>query len=117
MNGPLNYYRTFKERYEEEIGASMAASRHVLTHDITTGLSPKLRRDLPVLFMYGTLDPTTIGPVIRKAHKFIDRLQDVALEDKGHWVLFEAADAVTEQVLRWLDRQGISPSYQNGAKL
>ncbi|KIY73882.1 alpha/beta-hydrolase [Cylindrobasidium torrendii FP15055 ss-10] len=92
MNGPLNYYRTTKLRYEEE-----------------RDLPANLRSDLPVLFLWGTMDTTTVGPVIRKAHKFVERLQDVGLEGKGHWVLVEARELVTNHILGWLDSQCIAP--------
>lgn len=87
MEGPLNYVRTFKIRHEEE-----------------KGLPAHLRSDLPVLFIWGTLDATTTSFVIRKSHKFIPRLQEVALEGKGHWVMIEAKDEVTEIVANWLQR-------------
>ncbi|KAK7060346.1 hypothetical protein VNI00_001111 [Paramarasmius palmivorus] len=88
MNGPLNYYRTAKFRHDEELAA---------------GLHPNLRPDLPVLFMWGTLDKTTTKTVIGKAHKFVPRIQDVALEGRGHWLMVEAKDEITEKVISWLE--------------
>ncbi|KAG6846336.1 hypothetical protein H0H93_014594, partial [Arthromyces matolae] len=61
MNGPLNYYRTSKNRHEEEASA---------------GLPSNLPADLPVLFMWGTADPTATPVVIEKSRKFIVKLQD-----------------------------------------
>ncbi|KAG6861576.1 hypothetical protein C0995_014872 [Termitomyces sp. Mi166 len=87
MNGPLNYYRTSKHRYEEEKRAGLP-----------TNLSPHL----PVLFMWGTADPTTASSVIHKSRKFISRLQDVAFEGRGHWLMVEAKDQITDRVLSWL---------------
>ncbi|KAF8640130.1 hypothetical protein AX17_001366 [Amanita inopinata Kibby_2008] len=95
MEGVLNYCRTTKYRHEEELG-----------------LPSNLRPDLPVLFLWGTADATTTSFVIEKSHKFIARLQDVALEGKGHWVMLEAKDDVTEMVANWL--QGLSSSHPHG---
>ncbi|KAJ3854198.1 epoxide hydrolase [Lentinula lateritia] len=88
MNGPLNYYRTAFHRHEEELAAK---------------LSPNLPPDLPVLFIWGTRDTTTTSSLIYKAHKFIPRLQDLALEEKGHWILVEARDTITEKIAQWLE--------------
>ncbi|KAF4575333.1 hypothetical protein EYR36_006692 [Pleurotus pulmonarius] len=92
MNGPLNYYRTAKYRHDEEEEAN---------------LPPYLRADLPVLFMWGTKDPTCVNGVISKAHKFVPALQDFSVEDKGHWMMVEAENVVTEKVSQWLDGLGI----------
>ncbi|THV08242.1 epoxide hydrolase [Dendrothele bispora CBS 962.96] len=88
MNEPLNYYRTARYRYEEERDASLPS---------------KLREDLPVLFLYGTRDTTCTNAVISKSHKFISRLQTIALEGRGHWVMVEAKDEVTEMIAAWLE--------------
>ncbi|KAG5339146.1 hypothetical protein C0989_005376 [Termitomyces sp. Mn162] len=87
MNGPLNYYRTSKHRHEEEERAGLPAN-----------LSPSL----PVLFMWGTADSTAVPTAIEKSRKFITRLQDVAFEGRGHWLMVEAKDEITEKVLSWL---------------
>ncbi|KAG6910127.1 hypothetical protein DXG01_012886 [Tephrocybe rancida] len=93
MNGPLNYYRTAKHRHEEEERAGLPAN-----------LSPHL----PVLFMWGTKDPTATPFVINKSRKFINKLQDVAVEGRGHWLMVEAKDEITEKVISWL-RELTSP--------
>lgn len=91
MRGPLSYYRTTKTRFEEEKEAQLPA--HLLPN-------------LPVLFMYGTKDATCPPSAVQNAHKFISRLNTVALEDVGHWVMLEAQDRVTTQVLRFLSSLG-----------
>ncbi|KAJ4479160.1 epoxide hydrolase [Lentinula aciculospora] len=88
MNGPLNYYRTALYRHEEELAAK---------------LSPNLQPDLPVLFIWGTRDITTTSSLIQKAHKFIPRLLNLALEERGHWILVEARDTITEKIAQWLE--------------
>lgn len=61
-----------------------------------------LRADLPVLFLWGTADPTATPVQVAKSHKFIPRLQEIALQDKGHWLMVEARDEVTDMVASWL---------------
>jgi soluble epoxide hydrolase/lipid-phosphate phosphatase len=87
MIGPLSYYRTTKFRFEEERDAALPS---------------KLRADLPVLFMYGTEDVTCPPQAARNSEKFIDQLKVVPLSGIGHWVMVEASQAVTEEILQWL---------------
>jgi soluble epoxide hydrolase/lipid-phosphate phosphatase len=65
-----------------------------------------LRADLPVLFLWGTKDPTVFPALVRKSSKFISRLQDIAIENKGHWVMVEAKDEVTRHIAEWLKGLG-----------
>ncbi|KAJ3520811.1 hypothetical protein NMY22_g12581 [Coprinellus aureogranulatus] len=88
MHGPLNYYRTTLHRFEEEKAA---------------GLTPQFPSNLPYLFIWGTKDPTVVAPVIAKAQKFIPRYQDIAIEGRGHWLMVEAKEEVTEHIGNWLD--------------
>ncbi|KAJ3898986.1 hypothetical protein F5879DRAFT_994220 [Lentinula edodes] len=88
LQSAVNYYRTAFYRHEEELAAK---------------LSPNLPPDLPVLFIWGTRDTTTTSSLIHKAHKFIPRLQDFALEEKGHWILVEARDTITDKIAQWLE--------------
>ncbi|KAG1877447.1 Alpha/Beta hydrolase protein [Suillus subluteus] len=93
MRGPLSYYRTTKTRFEEEKEAQLPA--HLLPN-------------FPVLFMYGTKDATCPPSAVQNAHKFISRLNTVALEGVGHWVMLEAQDRVASEVLRFLSSLGLS---------
>jgi len=86
MFGPLNYYRTSKFRYDEEIG-----------------LPDELRSDIPFLFIWGTKDATALPFAIVKSKKFISRYQDIALEGRGHWLMVEAKDEITENIMKWLE--------------
>lgn len=52
--------------------------------------------------MWGTRDSTATPIVINKARKFISRLQDIALEGRGHWVLVEAKDDISQMIADWL---------------
>jgi len=95
MHGPLSYYRTTKTRFEEEKAA---------------GLPSKLRPDLPVLLIWGMRDPTARAMNPQKAGAFVPKLQDMALEGKGHWLMLEAKDVVTDKVAEWLCELGLLPS-------
>jgi len=98
MLGPLSYYRTKKIRFEEEKSAQLSAH---------------LPPNLPVFFMYGTKDATCAPSAVQNAHKFISRLNTVPLEDVGHWVMLEAQDRVTSEVLRFLSSLELSPSQKS----
>ncbi|KAG2054910.1 alpha/beta-hydrolase [Suillus hirtellus] len=93
MRGPLSYYRTTKTRFEEEKEAQLPVH---------------LPPNLPVLFLYGTKDATCPSSAVRNAHKFISRLNTVAIEDVGHWVMLQAQDRVALEVLRFLSSLGLS---------
>lgn len=44
----------------------------------------------------------------------LDKLTVVTLEDKGHWLMLEAPDTVTQEILRWLEGLGIvAPSSEH----
>jgi soluble epoxide hydrolase/lipid-phosphate phosphatase len=62
-----------------------------------------MRPDLPYLFIWGTKDSTVVSHVVNKAQKFIPWYQDIAIEGRGHWLMVEAKDEITEQVINWLD--------------
>lgn len=66
-------------------------------------LPSSLRSDLPVLFFWGSADPTCTQPLIKKMYKFIPRLEDVRLDGRGHWLMLEAKDDISEGVSRWLE--------------
>ena len=71
-----------------------------------------LPANLPVLFIWGTKDVTAIPLVINKSRKFISNLQDVALEGRGHWLMVEAKDEITERVGSWLQGLTSQPKYE-----
>ena len=63
--------------------------------------------------MFGTKDPTCPSSYVERMPMLVKNLSVVALMGKGHWVLAEAKDEVTNTVLRWL----ASPMKGEGAKL
>lgn len=110
----MNYYRTSKFRHDEELGKlSLQYLDSHSTMRVAAGLSPYLHDNLPVLFIWGTKDSTATPFVIKKARKFVPRLQDVALEGRGHWLMIEAKDEITQKVINWLEELTSSyPGYR-----
>ena len=108
MVGPLNYYRTSRFRYDEELGKERESHGFLFTASLINyclhaGLSPNLRPDLPYLFIWGTKDPTALPSVIPKSREYIPRYQDIALEGRHHWLMIEAKDEITERIVKWLE--------------
>lgn len=109
MVGPLNYYRTTKFRHDDELGKFMvflfitSSINIIYKCCINVGLSADLRSDLPFLLIWGTKDPTAIPFAITSSRKYISRYQDIALEGRGHWLMVEAKDDITESVVKWLE--------------
>lgn len=69
---------------------------------LAQGLPSDLRSDLPFLFIWGTKDGTVVPFAITKSKKFIPRYQDIALEGRGHWLMVEAKQEITENIMKWL---------------
>ena len=107
MVGPLNYYRTTKFRYDEELGKLRRVTTSCLPSinecGIDAGLSDYLRPDLPYLLIWGTKDATSLPLVIAKSKEYIPRYQDIALEGRDHWLMLEAKDEITESIIKWLE--------------
>ena len=116
MHGPLNYYRTTEFRYKEELGANAPFEKSLLPliHILAANLGPNLPDDLPVLFLQGTLDTVTTS-LIDKAGNFVKLYETVKLEGRGHWLMIEAKDEVTDKIANWLD--GLTLRSQGSAKL
>ncbi|EIW76350.1 alpha beta-hydrolase [Coniophora puteana RWD-64-598 SS2] len=98
INGPLSYYRTGRHRFEEEKAGRLPSS---------------LPKELPVLFIYGTVDQTCPPPAVKSMHKFIPNLDDVALPNVGHWALLEEPKKVAEIVEQWLKKNGQAPEARS----
>jgi soluble epoxide hydrolase/lipid-phosphate phosphatase len=52
--------------------------------------------------MFGTKDPTCPSSTVERVPMLVKSLSVVPLLNKGHWVLVEAKDEVTNAVLHWL---------------
>ena len=63
--------------------------------------------------MFGTKDPTCPSSYVERMPMLVKNLSIVPLVNKGHWVLVEAKDEVTNAVLCWL----ASPTKGEKAKL
>lgn len=70
---------------------------------LAQNLLANLRSDLPFLFIWGTKDATAVPFVITKSKIFIPRYQDIALEGRGHWLMVEAKDEITDNIMKWLE--------------
>ncbi len=66
-----------------------------------------LPSDLSVLFLWGTSDPAAMPIQVGNACKFVPRLRDVAFEGRGHWIMVEAKDEVTNTISSWLGDLGL----------
>ena len=65
-------------------------------------LSPELSSTFPVLFFYGTEDPSCPPKNVDRMHKFIKRLRVVKLQDKGHWVMVESKEVISNEVINFI---------------
>jgi len=81
MNGPLNWYRTTKLRFDEE-------------KDLPSQLP-----NLPWLLMYGSKDKTCSKKHCESTKRYAPQIQVVALDGVSHWVMIEAKEAVTKAVI------------------
>ena len=46
---------------------------------------------------------TALPFAITKSREYIPRYQDIALEGRRHWLMLEAKDEITENILKWLE--------------
>ena len=56
----------------------------------------------PVLLLWGTEDTTCARFLIKKAYEQIPHMHDQPCQGKGHWLMIESSDEVTNNVLEWL---------------
>ncbi|KAI6146148.1 Alpha/Beta hydrolase protein [Pisolithus tinctorius] len=97
MIGPLSYYRTTQIRFEEEIAASLPSKPHLT---------------IPVIFIGGKEDKTSNLAAVEAHRALIDKFTVVVLEGKGHWLMLEAPETITNEILSWLNGLGIVPGTQ-----
>ncbi|KAM5534845.1 hypothetical protein V8D89_010792 [Ganoderma adspersum] len=87
MNGPLNYYRTTRHRFEEETDGSVLQAP---------------RADLPVLLIVGKDDPTSNQAALSTTRKLIPQVQIELIEGVGHWLMLECKDHISESIPQFL---------------
>jgi len=93
IQGPLNYYRTSRLRFEEEEAAP--------------NLPFAYKKGLPVLHLRGTNDATSPEYSMRAVRKILPWGKIITYEGAGHWLMLEKKDEVTRDVLDWLGDVGI----------
>jgi pimeloyl-ACP methyl ester carboxylesterase len=89
----------------------------LLTLNIAAQLGATLPASLPVLFVYGVHDGTCPQKFVKRMPSLIPNLKIVALQNKGHWILLEAKDETTREVLEFLDGLLPPPRTVGEAKL
>jgi pimeloyl-ACP methyl ester carboxylesterase len=82
---------------------------------VGANLGTKLPDDLPVLYIWGTLETVVTPSVIDKAKNFIKLYEVVTLEGRGHWLMVEAKDEITDRIANWVD--GLTPHSESSARL
>jgi pimeloyl-ACP methyl ester carboxylesterase len=86
FTGGLNWYRNFDRNWER---TPQLADAHVT---------------VPSLFIGGSADPVLIMSPPSVGHEFLDDHRgDVIIDDAGHWVQQEAAGAVNDALIGFLD--------------
>lgn len=56
----------------------------------------------PVLLLWGTEDTTCAQFLVKKAYGQIPHMHDQPCQGKGHWLMIESSDEVTNIVSEWL---------------
>ncbi|KAI6115201.1 Alpha/Beta hydrolase protein [Pisolithus croceorrhizus] len=102
MIGPLSYYRTTQIRFEEELAASLPS---------------KPRITVPVIFIGGTDDKICPPNTIESQRALIDKITVVTFQGKGHWLMLEAPETITNEILFWLKGLGMAPGNHQQFRL
>ena len=112
IQGPLNYYRTTKLRFEEE-QAGRSTTSSVNETETIPPLAPNLpfayKTDLPVLHLRGANDATSPEPMVKTMRKILPWAKIITYEGTGHWLMVEKKDEVVRDVLDWLADMGPKP--------
>ena len=60
--------------------------------------------DLPVLFIGGSKDPTSLPSLVDHAKSYVPQLESEMFDD-SHWLMIGGSkDAVTERIATWLEQ-------------
>ncbi|EJD53981.1 epoxide hydrolase [Auricularia subglabra TFB-10046 SS5] len=87
MHGPLSYYRNTRLNFEEY-----------------SVLPVELPSDKPIHFIYGTEDPACAERAVKASLKFAPHMSQVRLDGRGHWIMVEAKDEVTQSIISFVNR-------------
>ena len=72
--------------------------------DVRTALPDSPPATLPVLFIGGIHDPTSLPRMVEDSRRFIPQLEAEILED-GHWLMIgDEKDKVTATLATWLQK-------------
>ncbi|KZW04380.1 alpha/beta-hydrolase [Exidia glandulosa HHB12029] len=86
MHGPLSYYRNTRRNFD----------------DYST-LPSKLPQDIPILLLYGSEDIASSERAAKASKRFAPQTAIVRMEGRGHWLMVEAKDEVTERVIAFVN--------------
>ena len=76
---------------------------------IAAGFQGSMPDDLPVLYLWGTKDPTTTPESLKVSRMMIPKLKDISFEGVGHWIMVDAKEEVIKNVEGWLDELSLDP--------
>lgn len=74
---------------------------HRLSTD--SSLPAKLPQEKPILFLYGTEDFASSERAAKASQRFAPQMTIVRMEGRGHWLMVEAKDEVTERVTAFVN--------------
>ncbi|KAI6030360.1 hypothetical protein EDC04DRAFT_2710654 [Pisolithus marmoratus] len=80
--------------------------------DLVVSLPSALRPTVPVVFIGRSDDETCSQGSIETQRSLLDKITMITLEDKGHWLILEAPEAITNENLFLLKGLGILPGGQ-----
>jgi len=86
MNGPLNYYRTTKHRFDEEVGR----------------LPMSFPKSFSVLFLWGDEDATCSPSQVGRMENYIPSLRVMQVFGKGHWLMTQSPDVVASSIAEFV---------------
>ena len=65
------------------------------------------------MLIWGTLDDTCTTKHVADTKKWVPQLEDVRVEDAGHWLMVENSEFVTEKIAGFI-RAKVVPSVAAG---
>lgn len=84
-------------------------NRRLPNHPSYLGQNLQLSPNLPILFIYGSIDETCPSTYVARMSSLSQNLTTIRLEGVGHWVLLEAPGRTIEEVLQFANRLAAGP--------
>ncbi|KAF2456498.1 Alpha/Beta hydrolase protein [Lineolata rhizophorae] len=94
LHGPLNWYRTRRANYEDEL--------QLRKHTI----------EVPTLFIQATCDPILRPWMSKNLERHVTNVVRAQV-DATHWILIEKPDEVNKIVHQWLVKNGLGRAHSN----